>query len=155
MMKKYVTPELEVVMLEYGIGMAGVASTDDPTSGVGSLYNANYGESSAAAGAGEWSSDLSSLVNSAVGAAQSNGSEWVDNGDAPAESAPEVQLPAPLVPEGGVSDAPDLMVVDGIVPDLAPAADPAPEAPVADAGVPDWTDGGAAADAPASEFGAE
>ena len=154
-MKKYVAPELEVVLLGDGAGMI-IATSDGDTPvrpGEGPGIEGGYGTVTSAA-MNEWATDLMGAYQAAQGNAAANGSVWTNDaadvdGGASEGLASEVMMPE-LTESSGI-------ISEGLLPDVsaAGAVAPAPEAPVVDA-VPDWTDGGAAAeDAPSSEFGAE
>ena len=157
-MKKYVAPELEVVLLGDGAGMIFASSTGENGEGYrGSVSSFSSGEqfTGTTAATSEWVNDMFDAYQAAKGGA-ADGSVWTDDAGTVDDGAPEGLVSEVMMPQLSESSG---IISDGILPDAAAgmaaaAADMA--AAAADAPVSDWTDGGVAAeDAPASEFGAE
>ena len=165
-MKKYVTPELEVVMLGDGMGMVIATSETFRSSSVGSLsnYDASYNDDSGIApSTGEWSFDLAGALDSLSGAPHAaspdeGGSVWDEPGtDMPDAAMPDLLMPQLTVPELSVPDvtAPDITVPDVVVPDFVMPELSVPEVAAPEADSFDWTDGAVdpVVDVPSSEFG--
>ena len=155
-MKKYVAPEMEVVLLGDATGMI-FAASQQSVSDQPQLFNYETGNNyNGTSETGEWGLDLTGALGAVHDGAAADGSVWTE----PAGDANDSMVPDLLVPQFTAPDvtAPDATIPEGILPD-AGAADlvapdvTVPEVVAPDAGALDWTNGEAAE--ASSEFGAE